>query len=427
MKKVFLSIFICVLFITGCVNPQSGVSSLTSEMKTSSSESMLTSSSGVLENDDYIFKIIDNSVTILKYKGNAKDITIPDTIDGFPIMVFDQNAFKVEAIERFVFPSNMKIIPDNMFDTALNLEEVILPPNCETIEAGAFRETNSLQELYIPDSVVNISPYAFECPREFVLLYDNNPIIAQYAKDNHILCFKRSEYNPVLTVELVGGKPLNDVENLGVRPEIYNMVRRTTPNGSAIKDINDYYNLMFDRGVYTGYISFFEGDDISTEAIKQKLTKTATLLYQCEITEFDPKTVNTGEVGCFDKLVTAAIYCRSSEELKREEINGFDVRFVDDELLYCETTGLFDVIPETSLVTGYSEQQHGIWYYPKELPKITTEVLLFSGNLQDGNIILKVKFTNNVGVTCEKTFSYTLVQYDSVGGDNYRVILKSIE
>lgn len=428
LKKIVLGILICLLFITGCANSQPSVSSsAVSEMKTNSSASTVTSSSGVLENDDYIYKIVDNSVTIINYKGNAKDIVIPDTIDGLPVMMIDGDKFSTSEIERFVFPTGMKIIPARIFAIALYLKEVILPPNCETIEAGAFRETYNLQELFIPDSVIEISPYAFECSREFVLLYDNNPLVPQFAQENSILCFKKNEYNPVLTVELVGGKPLNDDKNLGINQEDYNLIKRNSSNDFIIKDKNDYYSLMFDRSVYTGYISFYEGDDISAEAIKQKLTKTSALLYQCGITEFDPKTANTGEAGCFDKLITAAIYCRSPEELKKDIINGSDLSFVDDELLYCETTGLFDVIPKTSLVTGYSEQQHGIWYYPKELPKVTTEVLSFSGNLDGGKFILKVKFTNESGSTCEKTFSYSLVKYHTIGDFYYRVILKSIQ
>ncbi len=428
MEKIVLGILIFLLFITGCAQSQSGISaSAVSDIKTSPLESTFILSSGVFENDDYIYKIVDNSVTILKYKGNETDITIPDTIDGFPVMMIDGDKFVTTEIERFAFPFEMKTISARMFDGALNLKEVILPPNCETIEAGAFRETNSLQELFIPDSVVNISPFAFECSREFVLLYDNNPLVPKFAQESNILYFKRSEYNPVLTVELVGGKPLNDEQNLGINQENFNLVKRTSPNRFAIQDKNDYYDLMFDRSVYTGYISFYEGDNISSEAIKQKLTKTATLLYQCGITEFNPDTVNTGKVGCFDKLVTVAIYCRSPEELKKDVINGSDVRFVTDDILYCETTGLFNVIPETSLVTGYSEQQHGIWYYPKELPKVTTEVLSFNGNLDGGEFILELKFTNDSGTTCEKTFSYSLVKYHTIGDFYYRVILKNIQ
>jgi hypothetical protein len=188
-----------------------------------------------------------------------------------------------------------------------------------------------------------------------------------------------------------------------------------------------FYFIAFERGYYNGYIRFMEGDDISQEAIKQKLVKTATLLYQCGITEFDPKTINTKEVGCFDKLVTAAIYCGWPEQLEVEIMKGSNLRFIDDDLLYVEAFGLFDFIPDDSLVTGYSEQQRGIWYYPKELPKVTTEVLSLDGNLKDGDFTLKVKFTDSTGTTCEKTFSYSLVQYDSVGGSNYRVILKGIQ
>ena len=136
--------------------------------------------------------------------------------------------------------------------------------------------------------------------------------------------------------------------------------------------------------------------------------------------------MNTGKTGCFDKLVLAAIYCRSPEQLQEDEFKNTDVRFVDDIILHFEAECLFNIVPDSSLVTGYSKQQHGIWYYPKEFPKITTEVLSFSGNLDDGDFILKVKFTDDFGTFCEKTVSYSLVEFNSVGGDNYRVMLKGI-
>ena len=103
--------------------------------------------------------------------------------------------------------------------------------------------------------------------------------------------------------------------------------------------------------------------------------------------------------------------------------DGCKMRFAGDEVLYLEVYCLFDFIPGASLVTGYSEQQHGIWYYPKEFPKLTTKVLSFS---YDADYVIKIKFTDSTGATCEKIFSYDLAEYDNVGGWNYRVMLKSI-
>jgi len=319
------------------------------------------------------------------------------------------------------------VIDKMAFYANKTLEKVILSEYCVTIRTCAFEYSN-IYEIVIPDSATEISSAAFsDCLRELVLLYNHNPIFPQFGIDNNVLCAKADEYNSVLPVDLVGGKPLNDEKSIGIGQSDYNLVRRKTIDEYEYYGTNNFNFISFERYIYTGYISFFEGDDTSSKAIKEKLTKTSTLLYQCGITEFDPKTVNTGKAGCFDKLVIAAIYCRSPEQLQEDEFKNTDVRFVDDILLHFEAECLFNIVPDSSLVTGYSKQQHGIWYYPKEFPIITTEVLSFSGNLDNGKYILKVKFTDNSGATCEKIFSYSLVEFDSVGGSNYRVMLKGIQ
>ena len=60
MEKIVLGILIFLLFITGCAQSQSGISaSAVSDIKTSPLESTFILSSGVFENDDYIYKIVE--------------------------------------------------------------------------------------------------------------------------------------------------------------------------------------------------------------------------------------------------------------------------------------------------------------------------------------------------------------------------------
>jgi len=358
---------------------------------------------------------------------NLETLTLPDSVE-----IIGDAAFDSTGIKEFVFPPKVTVISESVFYES-KLEKVTLPEHVKVIEGGAFGLTY-LTEIFIPDSVTTFDDGFYECFRSLIIFYDNNPLVPQHAKECNLLCFKRSEYNPVLTVDLVGGKPLSDDKNLGISQDDYNRIGRLSMSELELRikkgyyTDNSFYTIAFDEyGVDNGYIRFMEGDDLSQEAIKQKLLKTSTMLYQCGITEYDPKTVKTGEVGCYDKLVAAAINFRSPEEMEFDVLDGCDVRFVDDEVLYLEVYCLFDFIPDASLVTGYSEQQHGIWYYPKELPTLTTEVLSFNGNLDDGNYILKVKFTDNAGTACEKTFSYSLVSYQDVSGNNYRVMLKGIQ
>jgi len=386
-------------------------SSQSSQIESIDASSSMDSDSDIKSNGEYNYEIVDNSVTIVEYIGDTEDVILPDTIDELPVKMISANAFRENGLHSVVLPKQIQVIG-----------------NCAFLSTG-------LCEIFIPNSVIEIGENVFnDCTRSLILFYDNNPLVPQYAKENNLLCFKRSEYNPVLDVELIGKKPLNDDKNLGISKDDFNRIGRTPMNeiefrmGNGFYKENNFYSFVFDEyGVNNGYIRFMEGDDLSAGAIQQKLLKTSTMLYQCGITEYDPQTVKKEEVGCYDKLVTAAINFRSPEEIENDVLDGCNVRFVDDEVLYLEAYCLFDFIPDASLVTGYSEQQHGIWYYPKELPEVTTEVLSFSGNLDDGNYILKVKFTDDSGATCEKTFSYSLVQYDSVGGSNYQVILKGIQ
>jgi len=352
---------------------------------------------------------------------------LPDSVEVIAI-----GAFSATGIKEFVFPPKVTVISECVFEES-DLQSVVLPDNVQAIEIGAFRFT-AISEIFIPDSVIEIGEDAFyDCSESLILFYGNNQLVPQYAQENNILCFQVDEYNPVLTVDLVGGEPLNDDLNLGISQDDYNLVSRRPMNyiedqiQRGVTEANNFYDIAFGNTIYNAYSGFTYGDDLSQTAIQQKLAKLSTLLYQCGITEYDPETINTGEAGCLDKLVTAALYCRWPDVSEDDVIDGCDVRFTDDQFLFVEALALFDFTPDPSLVTGYSEQQHGIWYYPKELPEVTTEVLSFNGNLGDGNYILKVKFTDDSGATCEKTFSYSLVQYDSVGGSNYRVILKGIQ
>jgi len=517
--KKFVCFSVSIIFlILGCAKTpansqsESVASSTAASSQSSQAESYMPSSSATSDtdtksNDEYKYKIVDGSVTIVKYIGSATDVVIPDTIAGLPVKVIGEGAFKenktiknlvisdnIITIEKYAlfkcfslesvqFGNNLEIIKENSFFDCLNLKQVTvnkklkeigdesfygcneletinLPESVESIGESAFSETaikefvfpskikvisrfifcdsdletailpekvesidaalgqSKLSALFIPDSVKSISDQAFnDCPRELVLLYDNNPFVPEFAEENNILYFKRSEYNPVLTVELINGKPLNDDKNRGISSADYNLVKRRNQT-----DVD-----LFMIYVSNEYIDFAEVE-LNNEIIKTKLSKTATLLYQCGITGFDPADIINADSDYLDKMAIFTIYSRSKEEIEEEDEKGSTgVLFADDNKLYANYEIFFGTKPDLSKFTGYSQQQKGFWYYPKEFPKMQAEVLSFDGNLNDGLFTLKVKFTDDLGATCEKTFSYLLVKFNSVGGTSYRVMLKGIQ
>ena len=96
----------------------------------------------------------------------------------------------------------------------------------------------------------------------------------------------------------------------------------------------------------------------------------------------------------------------------------------DDAIVYF--CGIFDFVPDFSLITGYSKQQWGIWYFPKELPELQTEVLSFSSDDETMEYTLEMSF-NSENDNAVKTFSFKLVEHDTRGGPFYRVILTNIQ
>lgn len=357
---------------------------------------------------------------------NLKLITLPESV-----VAIGKGAFSKTKLEEFKFPSKVKSVSSFIFKAAVHLKKVTLPAHCEVIDALAFRYTGSLNELFIPDGVIKMS-YAFEdCARELVLLYDNNPLVPQYAQENNILCFKRSEYNPVLTVELVNGKPLNDVKNLGISQEDYNLVKRCTPVEMEEVAKDDYYSAIWERTVDNSYISFRYNEGLSTETVTQKLSKTAALLYQCDITQFDSAKKSSYGTDYLDRMTDFAVYVASIFCLKVEGLDYYSkgitgLRFMYDDDAIAYFCGIFDFVPDFSLITGYSKQQWGIWYFPKELPELQTEVLSFSSDDETMEYTLEMSF-NSENDNIVKTFSFKLVEHDTVSGPFYRVILTSIK
>ena len=110
---------------------------------------------------DFEFKLSDDGtfIAITKYKGNAKNLVIPETIQGMPVASidgFDNN----EKIKSVVIPSSVKVICCDAFYNCAALEKVTLPEGLLCIDNDAFRET-ALTSVTVPKSLLYIGSGAF--------------------------------------------------------------------------------------------------------------------------------------------------------------------------------------------------------------------------------------------------------------------------
>ena len=106
--------------------------------------------------DDY------KNATITEYNGNARSLSVPQTIDGYTVVGIGSSAFKGNTNLRFLhFPDTLTKIGSNAFSDCTSLSKVTLPDSLTTIENCAFNNCESLEEVRLPDGLTEIGFRAF--------------------------------------------------------------------------------------------------------------------------------------------------------------------------------------------------------------------------------------------------------------------------
>ena len=101
--------------------------------------------------DDFII----NSGILLKYKGNAPDVSVPPEVTKIC-----DGAFERSRVKCVVIPDGVKVIGSRAFGDCHSLECVIFPKSLTEIGEGAF-EGSVLVNVAIPDGVTKIGGRAF--------------------------------------------------------------------------------------------------------------------------------------------------------------------------------------------------------------------------------------------------------------------------
>lgn len=104
--------------------------------------------------------VVDNGeIIIKKYRGDKKNIKIPDSIDGMIVKEIEESAFETLELTKVVLPRFVRRIGDYVF-TRANLKSLIIPSTVEYIGKYSFEYSN-ITNLIIPGSVKTIERGAF--------------------------------------------------------------------------------------------------------------------------------------------------------------------------------------------------------------------------------------------------------------------------
>jgi hypothetical protein len=209
--------------------------------------------------EDYTYTVTDSKATITGYTGPGGNITLPDTLSGYPVVSIGDYAFNQHYnLTSITIPSSVTNIGNNAFEFCGNLTSITIPDSIRSIGKSAFcfcrnlvsiaipnsiaRIEDStflgcykLTNIIIPDSVTHIGDYAFEYCRDLVSITIPDSV-------THI-----GDYAFQYCRDLSGVNIPRNVTNIGCAA----FTKSYIPNGISVDQNNQNYSskdgVLFDR------------------------------------------------------------------------------------------------------------------------------------------------------------------------------------
>ncbi len=104
----------------------------------------------------------ENGITIYSYFGNAKEVTVPESISGKPVTRIGRYAFYLNSsLEKVTLPDTVTVIETAAFSRCAALKNIVFSKNLTKISEKAFYDCDKLVSVTLPDKVVEIGAHAF--------------------------------------------------------------------------------------------------------------------------------------------------------------------------------------------------------------------------------------------------------------------------
>lgn len=174
MKKVKIFLMGLLMVIAVCGRRQVVKAMEVDEGKEISNEENVTDGGEEVKNEEteneekgykgfiYVINTADDTVTIVDYDEEGKNLVIPDEIEGRKVTGIADGVFSgFDEIKSIRIPNSVTHIGEAAFYCCSSLKRVTIPPNITRLEDRTFSYCSSLEEVVIPDSVTYIGKYAF--------------------------------------------------------------------------------------------------------------------------------------------------------------------------------------------------------------------------------------------------------------------------
>ena len=155
----------------------------------------------ILNDNGFEYTVDDGLVTIRGYSGNNPFITIPNTIDGKPVIDIESETFKARKdISTVILPNGISHIHDYAFYNS-SLTSITIPSSVTTIGENAFAACSNLSEIVFTGSPPTFGISSYPTPITFFVQKDMG--WEEFEAEGVTVVFR--ENVPVLTEIVISG------------------------------------------------------------------------------------------------------------------------------------------------------------------------------------------------------------------------------
>ncbi len=113
---------------------------------------------------DFVYQLYEdgqNAYTV-SYNGSAKDVVVPDTLDGHPVLAIGDFTFNFkDCIETVTLPATVTSIGNMAFFKCTSLKTIVIPEGVTMLDRCCFGGCESLEEVVMAQSVETVGEFAF--------------------------------------------------------------------------------------------------------------------------------------------------------------------------------------------------------------------------------------------------------------------------
>lgn len=137
----------------------------------------------VTPTEDLTYELVDGAVTITGYLGTARELVLPQEIEGRPVTKIGTYAFAEYDMTSIELPETLVEIGAYAFTECDCLTEIKIPSETEVIGEGAFYHCDVLEKVELPSDLKRIEMGAFNScvVLENINISDNLEYIGAYA------------------------------------------------------------------------------------------------------------------------------------------------------------------------------------------------------------------------------------------------------